>query len=204
MNLEKLRHAESSFLEKYPSGFDDPELIVHAKRHKLDKMVPLTQAEFAADKFNDPEMIVESFVKIVSRSSLVSVFEKPKLRDFVNSLNPQEKEFLANGLYQRLHGNEQNGFNMIVDILQTGKVAKWPVITICPVYFNPHVDVFVKPTTAKNVIDVFELESLVYKSTPTWAFYEAYRTILNDMKSKVDPRISPNNPTFTGFLMMSM
>ncbi len=73
-----------------------------------------------------------------------------------------------------------------------------------PVYFRPQIEVFVKPTTAKGVIKFFELESLQYKPTPTWAFYEEYRAVINAMKSKADACLAPSNAAFTEFLMMSL
>jgi len=32
---------------------------------------------------------------MISRSSIISVFEKPRFRDFANGLTPQEREFLS-------------------------------------------------------------------------------------------------------------
>ena len=59
-----------------------------------------------------------------------------------------------------------------------------------------------KPTTTKNVIRQFELEGLEYRPRPSWAFYERYRAVIDDMKAHVDPSLWPNNAAFTGFLMM--
>ncbi len=93
---------------------------------------------------------------------------------------------------------------MMLDVLKDGKLAKWSLITIIPIYFRPQIEIFVKPTTAKGVIERFELKSLHYKPAPTWAFYKEYRTIINEMKSNVDPSLAPNNAAFSGFLMMSL
>lgn len=65
-------------------------------------------------------------------------------------------------------------------------------------------EVFIKPTTAKGVIAHFELEGLDYKPTPSWDFYQRYRDARLEMKQYVDPSLSPNNPAFSGFLMMTM
>lgn len=35
-------------------------------------------------------------------------------------------------------------------------------------------------------------------------FYEGYRDLILDMKSKVDPSLAPSNAAFSGFLMMSL
>ncbi|MCG8415164.1 MAG: hypothetical protein MI746_13170, partial [Pseudomonadales bacterium] len=77
-------------------------------------------------------------------------------------------------------------------------------ISVLPVYFRPDDEVFVKPTTAKGVIEHFELEGLVYKPQPSWEFYAAFRDEVLKMKKKVRKSLSPNNAAFTGFLMMAM
>ena len=204
MNLEKLTTAAERFLKRYPGGFQHPEMAALGKKHKMDAMTLFSQANFSKEKFNASGTIIENMVKLVSRASMISVFEKPKFRDFANSLMAQDREIFAIGLEERLYGNEQKGFEMLLEVLQAGKMAKWPLMTICPVYCNPQKDVFVKPTTAKGVIEFFELHSLQYKPAPTWDFYKEYRAVINEMKAAVDPSLSPNNAAFTGFLMMSL
>ncbi len=204
MNLKKLEKAEESFFRQYPGGFNHPEMVAIGKKHKMDKMVLLTQESFSKRNFKDPETIIKNMVKIISSSSMVSMFEKPKFKGFANSLFPEDKELLVSGLKKQLYGKEQEGFEILVEILKRVKLAKWSLMTICPAYFRPQIEVFVKPTTAKGVIEFFGLEPLQYKPTPTWAFYEEYRAIINEMKTKVDPSFSPSNAAFSGFLMMSM
>ena len=76
-------------------------------------------------------------------------------------------------------------------------------MTITMVYFNSKTDVFVKPTTAKGIINMLELD-LVYKPRPYWEFYVGYRRAINDIKAMIEPSLSPNNAAVTGFLMMSL
>jgi hypothetical protein len=179
-------------------------MIAIRKHHKLDRMVELAQESFVKRNFIHPDLIVDNMVRIITRSSLISMFEKPKFRDFARSLPPLERQDLAQGLSEVLHGNEQTGFEIILAILQTGKLAKWSLMTICQAYFRPQVEVFVKPTTAKGIIQTFELEGLQYKPSPTWDFYERYRAAIKEMKTKVDPSLSPYNIAFTRFLMRSI
>ncbi|MBI9097004.1 MAG: hypothetical protein JEY91_00935, partial [Spirochaetaceae bacterium] len=94
-------------------------------------------------------------------------------------------------------------FDMMLDILKMGKLAKWTLMTIIPLYFNPLFEVYVKPTTTKNVIAYFEIDDLSYNAKPTFDFYKKYRDIINEMKNQVDDSLSPDNAAFTGFLMMS-
>lgn len=204
MNLKKLKQAEAAFFERYPGGFANPEMIEIRKKHKLDKMIQLTQDSFVKRNFKLPELIAENMIKVVTRSSLISVFEKPKFRDFVRSLPPDHKRILAQGLKELLHGEEQPGFETVLEVLRKGKLAKWPLITICQTYYRPQVEVFVKPTTVKGIIEYFEIKNLHYKPTPTWSFYDDYRKLINEMKTHVDASLSPYNVAFSGFLMRSM
>ncbi|MCB0115003.1 MAG: hypothetical protein R2873_07020 [Caldilineaceae bacterium] len=204
MNLERLKQAEADFLAQYPGGFDHPEMAALGRKHKMDKMVELAQEGFARDKFRSPALIVENMVKVVSRASMVSVFEKPKFRDYARALTLDEMDVLSTGLKEILYGPEDQGFEKMLAVLKEGSIAKWPLMTICQTYFRPDVEVFVKPTTVKGVIERFELKHLQYKPTPSWAFYAGYRDAINEMKRHVDPSLSPSNAAFSGFLMMAM
>jgi hypothetical protein len=204
MNLKKLKQAEEEFFNRYPGGFANPEMIAIRKKHKLEKMVELTRDGFAKRNFKLPNLIIENMIKVITRSSLISVFEKPKFRDFARSLPSEGRKMLMGGLQELLHGNEQTGFETMLEVLKSGRLAKWSLMTICQAYYRPQVEVFVKPTTAKGIIETFELKNLQYNPTPTWAFYNEYRAVINEMKSKVDPSLSPYNVAFTGFLMRSM
>jgi hypothetical protein len=205
MNLSRLKQAEKAFHHRYPGGFENPELVAtRVRKHKPDQMIALARESFSKEKFRLPDLIVQNMIKVISRSSIISVFEKPKFRDFANALPLQEREFLSSGLKELLHGDEQAGFEMILDLLKSGKLAKWSLMSVCQTYFHPQRDVFIKPTTVKGVIEYFELENLHYKPTPSWAFYEAYRTAFHEMKFKVDKSLSPTNPAFSGFLWMSV
>lgn len=203
MNLKKLREAEALFLLKYPDGFADEGLKPISRKHNVGKL-----SEFAADAlsrsaFDHQRQVLDDIVRIVSRSSMVSMFEKPKFRDYVNGLSRDDREFLAAAFKRLLHGNQEKGFNDVLDVLSEGRLAKWSLMTICPYQYRPLKEVFVKPTTTKNVIRQFQLEDLVYKPRPSWTFYAAYRETIEEMKAAVSPSLSPNNAAFTGFLMMT-
>ncbi len=204
MNIDKLKQAEEEFFMRYPGGFAHPEMEAIRKKHKMEKMIALVQDSFIKENFKKPDRIITDMVKVVGRSSMVSVFEKPKFKDFVNQLTPRQQEQLAGGLRDFLYANEQQGFENMVTVLKLGKMAKWTLVTIIPAYFRPHVDVYIKPTTTKGVIAFFELEDLIYKPTPSWDFYKRYRDVINTMKTKVDSSLSPDNASFSGFMMMSI
>lgn len=178
-------------------------MIAIRKKHKMDKMIELSRACFDELACSNIHLTADNMVKVISRSSMVSMFEKPKFRDFVKNLNEADKAFLVDGLRQLLHGDQQTGFESMAAILKTEKLAKWSLMTIIPAYYSPTEEVFVKPTTAKQVLKHFEIEDPVYKPAPTWDFYEKYRKLINDAKSKVNKNLSPSNAAFSGFLMMT-
>lgn len=204
LNLAKLREAEASFLQRYPGGFSDPGMAAVKKKHNVDRLVAFTRENLSRSHFNRPEHVAETLLKVVSRSSMVSRFEKPRFRDFIGSLNSDEKRNLADALEQRLHGRKQQGFEQMVGMLQPHKLAKWAVVSIVPFYFAPNREVFVKPTTAKGIIAYLEADDLHYSPTPSWAFYRGYQKLIAEVKREVVPTLAPNNAALTGFLMTSM
>ncbi len=204
MNLEKLREAESLFLHRYPGGFENEELQATVrKRHNVGRLSELAADVLAKGRFKHQAQVLDDIVRIVSRSSMVSMFEKPRFRDFVNGLSRDDRALLATAFRRMLHGNQQQGFTDLVDLLGESGLAKWSLATICLYQYRPEVEVFVKPTTTKNVIRQFELTGLDYKPRPSWSFYQGYREAIREMKAAVSPALSPNNAAFTGFLMMS-
>jgi len=204
MNLDKLKHAEAAFLFRFPGGFDNPEITaIRKKKHNVDKMIAFTQESFAKRNFALPGLMVENMSKVIGRSSVISVFEKAKFKDFAASLLPDDQRLLADGLKELLHGSEQVGFEALLDLLRAQKLAKWSLMTICQTYYHPRKDTLVKPNTVKSIIQYFELTHLQYKPAPTWAFYEEYRSTIHEMKSKVDQSLSPTNAAFSWFLLLS-
>jgi len=205
LNSKKLKDAEAGFLARYPGGFADPGIEPIKKKHNVEKLVEFTQQSLTRESFNRPEFIAETLVKIVSRSSMVSRFEKPKFRDFVRSLNSHEKQALADSFEKRLYGRQkQRGFEEILGFLSHHRIAKWAIISAVPFYFSPRKEAFIKPTTTKGILSYLEVTDLEYKATPSWAFYKGYLSLLADIKKQVAPSLSPNNAALTGFLMSSI
>ena len=203
MNLNKLKLAEANFLQMFPAGFEDEGLTEVRKRHNLSKMNLLALEVFREENFFVADKFLKGLVKIISRSSMLSLFEKPKFRDMISSLNSSEKEILTHYYRELFHGNQEKVFDSIVDFLAFYKMAKWSVVTIGLSYYKPEREVFVKPTTTKKIISELELD-LIYRPRPTWSFYERYRETVFEIKKNVSSSLAPNNPALTGFLMLAL
>jgi len=204
VNRAKLKEAEERFIMQYPGGFSNPEMLEIAKKHKVEKMKIMAQDSLAIGQFESAGNIIDSMGKIVNRSSLVSIFEKPRFRDLVKSLNDGEKEHLSHGLKEFLHGDQAFGFGLMTGLLHEYKLAKWPLLTVYPIYYRPSVEVFIKPTTVKGIIEHFELTGLKYNSNPTFDFYQAFREEIMQMKQEVHVSLQVDNAAFCGFLMIAM
>ena len=204
MNLKKLKEIEENFFEMYPTGFDDEYFAPLLKRHNVAKLSAFTQECFAKENFLNPQLVVENMTKVVSKSSMVSLFEKPRFRDAILAMSSERKEMLAIGLEEMLHGSYKTGFNIMLDILVEEKLAKWSLISVIPYYYAPKKHFFIKPTTTKNVLTYFEIEEIVYKPRPSYEFYAKYKKILIQFKKEVNKKLSNDNAKFTGFLMMGM
>lgn len=204
MDRAKLKQAERRFLARYPGGFGHPEMQAIGKKHRIAKLVESAQTGFKTAAFSDHQSVIESAVRLVGQSSMVSVFEKPAYRDYLRGLDAEGRRRFAQALKAQLHGDAAWGFAAMAELLGEAKLAKWPLLTVIPFYFRPDAEVFVKPTTAKGVIAVFELEGLAYSPKPSYAFYQTYRERIMAMKAALSAGLAPDNAAFCGFLMMSL
>ncbi len=204
MRIDLLKAAEIEFYAMYPGGFMHPDMQAISKKHKVVKMHEIALVMFDKNKFGFVNELIEDMIKIISRSSLISVFEKPKFRDSARNLSTEMKGKLAEGLYEQLHGDKEKGFNEVLEVLSEVKLAKWSLISIIPYYFHPQEEAFMKPTTVKGIIKTFELKNLLYKPRPSYIFYIEFRRQLLEMRKLVDSNLGPDNAAFSGFLMMMM
>ncbi|MBF4692609.1 hypothetical protein [Fusibacter ferrireducens] len=203
MNVEKLKTLENYFFMAYPMGFDSPEMMAIAKKHKVEKMREFVNTHFEVECFEDVDLVFENYIKLISQSSLVSIFEKAKFKDLAKTFTQEEKAKFIGGVYDFLYGDQEAGFTAQIEVLTRYKTAKWPILTVLGVYMKPNFEVLVKPTTVKGILAYFE-EDLKYVSKPTFAFYNQYRTLINDIKKHTNEALQVDNAAFCGFLMMSL
>ena len=146
----------------------------------------------------------DRIVKLLTKASLVSVFEKTALRNLFNEADQLFKQEFVDGVYTMIHENQERGFTQIVNLLEPYKCAKWPVLSVMLFYYDNQHEVIIKPTTVKKVLLAVEETSFQYTSKVNYTFYKQYREFFNQMKREVDKRLSPTNGHFSGFFMMML
>lgn len=204
MNVGKLKALENTFLNIYPEGFESEDMIKEAKKHKVDQVSEYWLKVCKPNNLNKGIEVIPDIIKFMTKSSMVSVFEKIKFRDIIKELTPDEKIIFVDSIKELLYGNEEDGFTNLVFLLKPYKLAKWTIISAFKAYFDMDYEVFMKPTTVKKIIKYLELEDMTYNATPSFCFYSQFRAYINELKKHVDKKLSPNNPAFTGFLMFSI
>ncbi len=204
MNKGRLMFLEHKFMSAYPQGFESEEMKLVSKKHRLGKISDFVHSTCSKENLLKGLDVVDDLIKVVTKSTMVSVFEKMRFRDLVREFDNNEKLLLVDAIYDNIHGNEEEGFNQLVDLLSPYKLAKWPLITVWRAYYNLNDDVFMKPTTVKKIIQFLELDDIQYIVKPNFELYSKYRVYINTMKKEIDKRLSPNNPAFSGFLMVTI
>lgn len=204
MNIQRLKEEEERFFQAYPGGFQDPKMAAILKKHRIERLVKIAQEGLVEETFADPKTALGMIEKIITASSLVSVFEKTAFRNHVREITEDEKTWLVLGFKELLHGDQGAGFRMIVQHLTPYKMAKWPIITAPLYYYNPWEELIIKPTSVKNVINYFQIEDVHYQSKPEYDFYVKYRETFKRLKAQVRPELQIENGAFSGFLMFAM
>lgn len=206
MNIHRLKEAEAAFLARFPGGFGDPGLEKVRKSHNVERLAEFARANVTETALSRPRAFVDTLLTIISRSSMVSRFEKPPFREFVNALSAKDRVRLAEAFRARLFGKRKGeGFAEIVDLLAHYKLARWSLVSAVPFYLAPSREAFVKPSTARRIVAFLDVdENLRYHPRPDWRFYCGYRKLVLDIKRQVDSSLTPNNAATTGFLMATM
>ena len=202
MNLDALKQAETDFLLRYPGGFEHPDMVAVGKKHNVSKVSEYIHENLGKAAFSKPTSALDHVAKVVSRASLVSMFEKPKFQKMIKSMRLRKKQDLAEAFCELLYGKKHLGFAAVVEELREFKMAKWTIVSLLPAYFDLQNEVFIKPTTAKLIIKNLELD-LKYNARPDFEFYQGFQSAIQEAKKHVDPKLAPNNPAFCGFMMMS-
>lgn len=207
MNLHRLKTAEAAFLSEFPGGFNNPGPAMQRilRIHNVDQLATFTHANVTEATLSQPQLFADTLLKIMSRSSMVSRFEKPLFKSFLGGLSTKHTRALAEAFRKRLSGRQKReGFEEIVALFSRHSVARWSFVSALPFYFAPTKEAFVKPMAAKKIVALLEMDDLRYHARPDWAFYNGYRKLILEIRKHVDPDLAPHNAAITGFLMSAV
>lgn len=204
MNKNEFERYQKLFLKAYPGGFQHESMLVQVKKHAVPKWVQFVQAFLSASALQNHENGIKAITKLVTGSSLISVFEKTAFKNMIQSMSQSEKTELVESVSELLHKDQETGFVQFNAILSRYQNAKWPIITTLMYYSNPEFEVLIKPSTVKKVISALELEPIKYLSKPDYSFYCAYRDAILEMKTLARPELQVENGAFCGFLMYAV
>lgn len=173
----------NSFYAEYEDGLEDEKWIKLGKKYD-DRAIVQFFDELDDVYFmeNDEFEIVEDFMKILSKSALISTFEKIALRNYFSNIK-SHKAFV--NAVKRLYLNGMDEFDNLVATLsmlkdeeKNANAAKWPIVsTICNYMFDEAYPV--KPTTVKAVAKLLKTD-IYYSSKPNLETYQ----LINQMYEK--------------------
>ena len=99
-------------------------MVAVGKKHRVDQIAEQTQTLLAKDKFRQQGQVMDDIIRVISRSSMVSMFEKPKFRDYVNGLSRDDRAYLAAGFKEMLHFKNSPIHRVVPDfVIQMGDIT---------------------------------------------------------------------------------
>lgn len=186
---------KKAFLEQYPGGFADARYVEKERAAKVEA------GELLADSLSLVEfraLIAEkNFVEIcrvardvVNRTNLIFRTEQISLSDGLKDAAAQEK--FSRSLFALLHdtGPFDARFTAFVAVLSEIGAAKWPIATYFPFLMEPATHLFLKPTAAKAMAEICQLE-LSYQTAPnslTYAGVQRLGTRLFEDLAELKPK----------------
>lgn len=193
-----IRGAITSFLEKFPRGFDDD---LYRKQERDDKVeaseLAASLLSNAAFDREDVAGLAEAVKRVISKTNLIQgSFEKPKFIDALQ--DPKNTSVFLAQLRNLLHGNEDapTRLESFSDYLQTLGLRKWTYGTYFLFLADPHNNIFVKPESLKKAADraVFDVG---YSPAPTAHGYarilEFSRWIESRLRNTARPELAPKD-----------
>jgi len=101
---EKLQVLQNTFFSIYPDGFNSPEFQHLEKKHKLTKTNKKIHEIFNSNIINNDIEFLDAITKILSSSSIISVFEKIKFRNFMKEIHTEQKNNMSQAIKELLMG----------------------------------------------------------------------------------------------------
>ena len=187
------QYLDDLFLLRFPQGFADEEFKNSAKRHRTsDKILAIIKNDFdvASLQREDTYQInknIALILKIVTMSSMISVFEKVAFRNYL--ADSKIHETFLQALYDLITKKDHESFDNFVCVLNLRKretnkrVATWPLVTFFLLYFDEYHEIFIKPNTIKRLIKLLEFD-VEYVSYPNYETYQKIKEMVETYKKQ--------------------
>ncbi len=190
--MDRYAAIDADFLVRFPGGFQDPDWIALARKHKsYAKAEALCQRELTRDKLDAALAsgkladATQACRQIISLATTVSTFEKIAFRNYMDQRDLNLP--FVQALRDVLHDFGPASFETYVDTLAMARMdpkanaAKWPIVSCFLACFDPQRHVCVKPTTIKKVAARLGAD-IHYQSRPNHECYEAVRQMVLDFR----------------------
>lgn len=190
----------------YPNGFEDEKWKEGEKKYKVEKINSFVDNNISKKIFenyintNQTGKIIELIEKIISLSSVVSVFEKIAFRNFINEANNKIIDSFAILLNNMLYGKDfEENFDSFSDFLVSNKylgkntnIAKWTLVTSILAHIKRNEEVLIKPNTAKYISKILQ-KPFYYISVPNIITYNDYKKIVMEFKNELEKDFMPRD-----------
>jgi len=191
--MSNYAYIDDLFLLRFPGGLDDEEFNELGKKHRSsDKILDTIKNDVDLNSFilEDDYHInknIETITKLVTKSSMISVFEKVTFKKYIADKKIQATFLKA--LYEMLTNLNENTMSEFVGVLNlknaelNKRVATWPLVTFFLVYFNDNNEIFIKPSTIKKLGKLLEYD-IKYESIPNYMTYTNIKKMIMDYKKQ--------------------
>lgn len=188
-----IKFIEQSFLRQFPNGLQDDEFKMLGKKHQSsDRIIKMFKESITIKNLTTrnesiQEETMKSIIKAISQSTLISTFEKVAFKNYIKDtkIHKPFMEALAN----MLHDCNEDTMNAFVHVCSLKKnetnanIAKWPIVTFFLAYFDPQNEIFIKPTTIKQVAYIMNVD-IEYQALPNFNTYKKARNMILDFKQQ--------------------
>lgn len=188
-----IKFIEQSFLRQFPNGLQDDEFKMLGKKHQSsDRIIKMFKESITIKNLTTrnesiQEETMKSIIKAISQSTLISTFEKVAFKNYIKDtkIHKPFMEALAN----MLHDCNEDTMNAFVHVCSLKKnetnanIAKWPIVTFFLAYFDPQNEIFIKPTTIKQVAYIMNVD-IEYQALPNFNTYKKARKMILDFKQQ--------------------
>jgi len=186
---------ESSFLNHYPKGFDDPKYITDERGAKVNASALLheTMSKDILSRLieqGDHAGVCDLAKKLVGKNNLIFRNEKMNLFDSLKKGEAEQKLF-SNALYEILYGEAEIAprFDAFVNVLEELDTCKWPIATYFTFLLDPSRHICVKPSYFQTAARSYAFE-INYVTRPSWSGYRRILKFVDHVAGQLSKRSS--------------